>query len=339
MYILLIVDGPEDGPGGEIGYMGGEGGLGSFNGGIFGSGTGGGGVGMMPSGIPSGIGMPSAPNNMIGQRSTTGGAPGLPMAGLGGGQSSLNPSYPSNSLNNSMSNLSMNGGSLRSTSAPNTYGNNINDQAPGGELFALLNKGGQNSGQGLSGSSNQVNGMGGAPGGISAPLPSQSGQSGNETSGVSTIPGSVDMGVEQQPFDINEFPALGGAPGTGRNGGGVGMMGLGGNFGAYPDSSLALGSHAEFTSMMSEESFPSLPGDKEGGNVTSESNDSLGSKQGAQYGLMGLLSVIRMMDADLNTLALGSDLTTLGLNLNSARCLYSTFSSPWADGPSKSDPQ
>ena len=37
-----------------------------------------------------------------------------------------------------------------------------------------------------------------------------------------------------------------------------------------------------------------------------------------RFGLMGLLSVIRMTDQDLNTLALGTDLTTLGLNLNSA---------------------
>ena len=36
-----------------------------------------------------------------------------------------------------------------------------------------------------------------------------------------------------------------------------------------------------------------------------------------KYGLLGLLGVIRMTDEDLSTLALGSDLTTLGLNLNS----------------------
>lgn len=37
-----------------------------------------------------------------------------------------------------------------------------------------------------------------------------------------------------------------------------------------------------------------------------------------KYGLLGLLGVIRMTDPDLNTLALGSDLTTVGLNLDSA---------------------
>ena len=54
---------------------------------------------------------------------------------------------------------------------------------------------------------------------------------------------------------------------------------------------------------------------------------------------MGLLSVIRMTDQDLSTLALGTDLTTLGLNLNSSECLYSTFASPWAEGPTTKEPQ
>mmetsp|Transcript_18123 Transcript_18123/g.53956 ORF Transcript_18123/g.53956 Transcript_18123/m.53956 type:complete len:136 (-) Transcript_18123:732-1139(-) len=46
-----------------------------------------------------------------------------------------------------------------------------------------------------------------------------------------------------------------------------------------------------------------------------------------------------MTNADLNTLALGSDLTTLGLNLNSSECLYSTFASPWAEAPITREPQ
>ncbi|KAJ7563161.1 hypothetical protein O6H91_03G098700 [Diphasiastrum complanatum] len=58
-----------------------------------------------------------------------------------------------------------------------------------------------------------------------------------------------------------------------------------------------------------------------------------------RFGLLGLLSVIRMTDADLTTLALGTDLTTLGLNLNSRENLYKTFASPWADGPIKGEPE
>eukprot|EP00887_Chlorella_sp_A99_P004208 scaffold15.g4208.t1 len=58
-----------------------------------------------------------------------------------------------------------------------------------------------------------------------------------------------------------------------------------------------------------------------------------------RFGLLGLLSVIRMTDPDLTTLALGTDLTTLGLNLNSPEALWKTFSSPWADAPGKPEPE
>ncbi|KAL9237401.1 hypothetical protein vseg_011954 [Gypsophila vaccaria] len=56
------------------------------------------------------------------------------------------------------------------------------------------------------------------------------------------------------------------------------------------------------------------------------------------FGLLGLLSVIRMSDPDLTSLALGIDLTTLGLNLNSSENLYKTFASPWSDEPAKGEP-
>merc|ERR1712238_116869 len=49
------------------------------------------------------------------------------------------------------------------------------------------------------------------------------------------------------------------------------------------------------------------------------------------YGLLGLLGVIRMTDADRNALALGSDLTMLGLNLGSSEHIYNTFSGPWSE--------
>lgn len=57
------------------------------------------------------------------------------------------------------------------------------------------------------------------------------------------------------------------------------------------------------------------------------------------FGLLGLLSVIRMSDPDLTSLALGIDLTTLGLNLNSSENLHKTFGSPWLDEPAKGDPE
>ncbi|KAH9701039.1 NOT2 3 5 domain-containing protein [Citrus sinensis] len=57
------------------------------------------------------------------------------------------------------------------------------------------------------------------------------------------------------------------------------------------------------------------------------------------FGLLGLLSVIKMSDPDLTSLALGIDLTTLGLNLNSTENLHKTFGSPWSDEPAKGDPE
>jgi len=52
-----------------------------------------------------------------------------------------------------------------------------------------------------------------------------------------------------------------------------------------------------------------------------------------QFGMVGLLTFIRTAEQDpqLAQLAMGSDLTTLGLNLNSPENLYQNFASPWAD--------
>uniref|UniRef100_A0A7N0UKY2 NOT2/NOT3/NOT5 C-terminal domain-containing protein n=1 Tax=Kalanchoe fedtschenkoi TaxID=63787 RepID=A0A7N0UKY2_KALFE len=55
------------------------------------------------------------------------------------------------------------------------------------------------------------------------------------------------------------------------------------------------------------------------------------------YGLLGLLSVIRMSNPNLTSLALGTDLTTLGLNLNSAENLHKTFGGPWSEEPIRGD--
>jgi len=64
-----------------------------------------------------------------------------------------------------------------------------------------------------------------------------------------------------------------------------------------------------------------------------------GVSKEVQYGLGGLIEVIKMSDKDLSALALGVDLLTLGLNLNSQDCLYSLFSSPFTDQPSNMETQ
>nr|CAG4645530.1 EOG090X06CC [Lynceus sp. MCZ IZ 141354] len=54
-----------------------------------------------------------------------------------------------------------------------------------------------------------------------------------------------------------------------------------------------------------------------------------------QFGMAGLLTFIRVAETDssLVSLALGSDLTTLGLNLTSPDVLYTTFGGPWSETP------
>jgi len=60
----------------------------------------------------------------------------------------------------------------------------------------------------------------------------------------------------------------------------------------------------------------------------------------SRFGLAGLLEVIRMIEnRDLQNLALGSDLLTFGLNLNSAEVLHHHFNSPFNDAHAiNSDP-
>jgi len=61
------------------------------------------------------------------------------------------------------------------------------------------------------------------------------------------------------------------------------------------------------------------------------------SKEG-RFGLAGLLDIIRVTDKDSTALALGSDLTTYGLNLTSTDCLYASFTSPFNEQPSPVEP-
>jgi CCR4-NOT transcription complex subunit 2 len=66
------------------------------------------------------------------------------------------------------------------------------------------------------------------------------------------------------------------------------------------------------------------------GHVSSSRHDLL---LAGSFGLMGLMGVIRMEDQDRGSLALGTDLTTLGLNLNSSESLHTIFAGPWDDSP------
>eukprot|EP01032_Pedospumella_encystans_P021293 gene21293-24163_t len=64
-----------------------------------------------------------------------------------------------------------------------------------------------------------------------------------------------------------------------------------------------------------------------------------GNTTEVRFGLAGLLDIIRMTDKDMNSLALGTDLTAFGLNLNAPESLFPTFASPFTDVALTPDPQ
>eukprot|EP00037_Helgoeca_nana_P007680 m.69815 g.69815 ORF g.69815 m.69815 type:complete len:475 (-) comp18431_c0_seq4:2410-3834(-) len=148
--------------------------------------------------------------------------------------------------------------------------------------------------------------------------------------------------------------ALGG--GSGSTGLGMPQFGMQGNL-IYGKKQ---GGKREGFNAMSEDMFPSLPGVKlklggspleldddptfgsgvGGGDILgSQTHDGTSpqSLMGAgrsiedRYRLIGLLPIVRNPSADLKMMALGVDLTTLGLNLNSPDVLFPSFESPWAD--------
>lgn len=89
------------------------------------------------------------------------------------------------------------------------------------------------------------------------------------------------------------------------------------------------------TSSSSQESSPSITPSATPSSTPGQSSVPQGTMGNSRWGLTGLLSVIKMTDPNLNTLALGTDLTTLGLNLNSTEVLYATFAYPCVDQPTR----
>lgn len=173
-------------------------------------------------------------------------------------------------------------------------------------------------------------------------------------------PGYLSMSGARSEFVVHNehFPALPGSGGVGE--GGVGSS-FEGSVSAVGSSALSQAaatvatseSYSGGTAPATSASGSGVPGGDSrtppaSPHITPLSEAAAGSTaaQGGaggaeQFGLMGLLGVIRMTDRDLNMLALGTDLTTLGLNLNSSDVLYGSFSSPFADNPtaSRGEPQ
>ena len=179
------------------------------------------------------------------------------------------------------------------------------------------------------------------------------GAGGGSNTSLASVTSSLLAGATSAP-SISRTPSNGGASGLygevesgnahldGSAGllSGTGLTGLGGLRGLQQPSS-APNQTQQQTSMSRAPTSSSGPsgggsGPIGSGPASSSSSGLVGSGAVAgtalqgDYGLLGLLGVIRMTDADRNALALGSDLTLLGLNLGSAEHIYNTFSSPWA---------
>ena len=85
-------------------------------------------------------------------------------------------------------------------------------------------------------------------------------------------------------------------------------------------------------------------GGNPGGTKPSTSGGGGGGPDGApgtainsEYGLLGLLSLIRMSESDRNALALGEDLSVLGLSLSTSARILDTFGGPFTDKVAATD--
>ena len=58
-----------------------------------------------------------------------------------------------------------------------------------------------------------------------------------------------------------------------------------------------------------------------------------------RFGLVGLVSLIKMQDPDLSMLTMSNNLQTLGMDLGSLESLYSSFVTPWTQDPSAASAQ
>jgi len=184
-------------------------------------------------------------------------------------------------------------------------------------------------------------------------------QSGSQSYSQSLMSNSREANGGQQAGDRRyeqEFPALGGKPGAPQDNSVNNAMA-----GQFQNSASFMMSPSKLMSGQNQGSLRTS-GNYEY-NVKRQRNDSMGQSvstsprkslfsnqtpigepydnyvQHDPYSLLGLLKVLKMTDRDLNMLALGTDLTTLGLDLSSPNVLYATFASPWAEAPLKREPE
>ncbi|XP_019753066.1 CCR4-NOT transcription complex subunit 2-like isoform X8 [Hippocampus comes] len=242
--------------------------------------------------------------------------------------------------------------------------------SPSRGILPLNSRGVLNHNQQVGGPAGQPVGIGGergggaggrSPGGSSPSIigmPKQSRQAFTINSmsgfGVSRNPGfnifnGTDGSENVTGLDLSDFPAL--ADRSRRDGGANPAPLLNPLAGRAPYVGMVTKPSGEQPQDFSihNEDFPALPGPnyqtKDPSGTGDDGKTNLSSSGRVtnipmgmvtdQFGMIGLLTFIRAAETDpgMVHLALGSDLTTLGLNLNSPENLYPKFASPWASAP------
>lgn len=169
---------------------------------------------------------------------------------------------------------------------------------------------------------------------------------GSNNSGSASVGGGpFGTGQPNSVSRVSSSGSVGGLYGGELESGGGSQLDGGGLLGGAGIGGLGvLGGLQQSSNPASSLSVQSRASNSAPGTVGSSSNSAVGSGSAAgtalsgDYGLLGLLGVIRMTDADRNSLALGSDLTLLGLSLGSSDQIYQTFSSPWTETVSSKEP-
>jgi CCR4-NOT transcription complex subunit 2 len=188
-------------------------------------------------------------------------------------------------------------------------------------------------GAGGSGASGSVGNLGTSSSSATSPSP-QSLLMGGSSSGAARI---INVGGAGAPGGLRSTVGGGGqdssgsALGSGSQLDGTGLLGGTGLGGLGGLDGLQLGrgggTSQPTPQMYLQASRSATPSSTSGGGASVTA----GSALSGDYGLLGLLGVIRMTDADRNALALGSDLSLLGLSLGSSDQIFNTFSGPWSE--------
>ncbi|CAN8248501.1 unnamed protein product [Cochlearia groenlandica] len=117
-----------------------------------------------------------------------------------------------------------------------------------------------------------------------------------------------------------------------------GLQGLGLRPLNTPNTATSMGYHPLIQQYQQHQNQSQYPG-QQMSSINQFRDSEMKSKQSEadRFCLLGLLDVLNRSNPELTSLALGIDLTTLGLDLNSSGNLYKTFASPWTNEPAKTE--